>query len=122
MGLAIVTQWGPHDGTVQFKMDLGANRYWTYAVGDEETAKEYGIELLQNTKYVSPVMGPLPVRSMGRGTFDVPSSLFDRANCCLQLRSFRTRDGVGPAISDIQRIPHADRAPEDLPTVALGKE
>lgn len=85
----------------QFKIDLGRNRYYAYAVGSKDSILHNGIALLGNPSYESPVIGPIDSDD-GRSELAVPESRFDREHRFIQLQSFRTREREGPAVSLIQ--------------------
>jgi len=122
MGLALLQYEGGDSRETQFRINLGANRFWMYAIGDEEKIKQHGIDIIQEKKYTSPMFGPLPEHSRGRGFMKVPSRLFDRRNRNIQLISFRGRNRVGPAFSEIYLVPQPGPVLNELPAIEFKKE
>lgn len=122
MALAILRHENTSDDRFRFRFDIGKNRYYTYAVGDQETVRYNGLKILREPHFKSPLMGPLPESAMGRGFLEVPGKVIDRDHRYLQLISFRTQDRVGPAMSDIVEIPAGGRPPGELPELTFGQE
>lgn len=122
MGLAIIAFDSSDNQATRFRMTLGTNRYWTYAIGDGEPISRHGIKILKNRRFTSPIMGPLSESSRGRGMIEVPNRLFDRRNQYVQLMSFRDRTLVGPAISDIYQVLKPGPGFEDSPVIEFSKE
>ncbi len=120
MALALLAFDGPTDGRIRFRLDLGTNRYYAYAVGGEDRIRRHGLEVLAEPTFKSPLLGPLPDASRGRGFLEITPEVFDRENRYVQLLSYRTADMVGPAISEPVRVPVGGRAREDLPTLSFG--
>ncbi len=102
-------------GTVAFRVDLGRNRYFQYAIGDATVDRDRGFPVLGAPSFTSPLLGPLPDEALGRTTLEIPASRFDREHRSLQLTSYRTKARHGPALSDIVRVPVAGRVPDELP-------
>lgn len=108
-------------GTVAFRVDLGRNRFFQYAIGDATVDKDRGFPVLGAPSFMSPILGPLPNESFGRTTLEIPVTRFDREHQSLQLRSYRTKDRQGPALSDIVRVPIGGKPlPNDIPPIAIG--
>ena len=84
----------------KFQIDLGQNRYYAYAIGTGEPVRRNGVPLLDAPEYESPILGPLESGD-GRGELDVPENRFGSESRFIQLQSFRTRAGEGPAVSPI---------------------
>jgi hypothetical protein len=104
----------------RFRIDIGKNAYYSYAIGGKETTRQNGLELLLDPVFTSPVAGPLPPSAMGRAFFDVPDGKFDREHRRIQLASFRTKDRMGPAISEIVNASIGSGAGfDDLPAPAF---
>lgn len=109
------------------RFDIGHNHYYTWQVGDEERSTTNGIPRLANVKERSRVFGPVPDEARGRGVLEIPSGLISKENRFVQLISFRTEDGTGPAISPIveldwtstQRGVERSTRGDDLPPPAL---
>lgn len=85
----------------RFAIDLGRNRYYAYAIGEGEAIDRHGISLLGDPSYESEILGPLADYEDGRGELLVAEERFGRKSRFIQLHSFRTRDGIGPAVSEI---------------------
>ncbi len=106
-------------GTVAFALELGSNRFFQYAVGDNTVSRDSGFPMLGEATFTSPIVGPLPVSSMGRTTLEIPADRFDRDHRMVQVTSFRTKSREGPAVSDIVRVAVVPRVREDFPTLSL---
>lgn len=105
MALAIL-QWQDTDDTHSyFRVNLGVNRYYQYAVGDRATKRVNGLTLLAQPQFVSPLLGPLADSSRGRTPLKIPHAQLDRRQRFVQIISYRTRDRTGPALSDIVEVP-----------------
>ncbi|MGQ0648553.1 MAG: hypothetical protein ACT4P7_13390 [Gemmatimonadaceae bacterium] len=106
-------------GTVSFQVDLGTNRYYQYAIGDDTVDRDRGFPVLGAPSFTSPLAGPLPDQALGRAVLEVPVSRFDREHRSIQLTSFRNPARHGAAVSDIQRVGVLPRVREDLPPIAF---
>ncbi len=106
-------------GTVGFALELGSNRFFQYAVGDDTVSRDSGFPMLGAAQFTSPIVGPLPVSAMGRTTFEIPTDRFDRDHRMVQVTSYRTRAREGPAVSDIVRVAVVPRMREDFPTLSF---
>jgi hypothetical protein len=104
MALALLRPTGREGDRLQFEIQLGRNRYYSYAIGDGEVDRTHGFAVLLNRKFTSPVFGPIADHPSGEAVLEVPVEQFDRDNRFLQLASFRTSDLAGPAISDITAV------------------
>lgn len=121
MALALLRPRGRDGGQAWFDIELGRNRYYTYAIGDGEADRSGGFAMLLNRKTVSELQGPIPDHPSGRATLAISTSSFDRDNRYLQLASFRTADRKGPAFSEILMVPPEPAArEEEPPAIALG--
>jgi hypothetical protein len=105
MGLAILEYRGLGRGGHAFSLELGANRYWSYAVGGEEVTRWNGLKMLAERGHTSRLFGPLPDPALGRAAFTVPAAQLDTRQRFIQVLSFRDRDRRGPALSDIVEVP-----------------
>ncbi len=105
MALSILKYEGTDGTRSTFRIDLGRNQFYTYAIGENEFTNANGIKLLGSPRFVSPLLGPLKESARGRARLEVPNDLFDRDHRAMQLMTFRTGDRVGPAISDIITVP-----------------
>lgn len=116
MALAILRPAGGAD-PLRFRFDLGSNRFYAWAIGpgDGEGPRPRGVG---EPSARSPVLGPLPEAALGRGELEIPAGRFDRTNRFLQLVSWRTADGIGPAVSDVLEV-RPRLASEALPAIAF---
>ncbi|NET56054.1 MAG: hypothetical protein F6K47_07740 [Symploca sp. SIO2E6] len=106
MSLAIIQFKANQGKTTRFHIDIGTvNRFYAYSIGDDRTFTRNGLTFLENTRFVSPVIGPLPPETLGRTFVEIPSDRFDFRYRYLQLFSFRDRQGNGPAFSPIIPVP-----------------
>ncbi|MBP0001238.1 MAG: hypothetical protein J7641_19980 [Cyanobacteria bacterium SID2] len=106
MALALVQFEANNGKTTRFRVDIGtANRFYAYAIGDDRTFEYNGLTFLENARFVSPLLGPLPVEKLGRTVLEIPSDRFDTRHRYLQLLSYRAPDKTGPALSDILTVP-----------------
>ena len=124
MALAILRWQETDDNQSQFHVDLGINRYYTYAIGDRSVQRKNGLKLLENPSFVSPLIGPLPEESLGRTTLKIPNSQLSRQHRFIQLTSYRTHDRIGPAISDIVEVPLSSslQSTHQSPVLSFGLE
>lgn len=121
MALAFLRFSGPDgEGRLQFDVELGRNRFYAYAVGDGEVDRSRGFAVMANRSYTSPLFGPIAEHPVGRTSMVVPREQFDREHQYLQLTSFRTRELIGPAISDIVRVPIGSTRGTDIPSIVFG--
>lgn len=106
MALALLWAETPGDepSALRMRFDIGHNRYYAWQVGDEERISANGITRIANVKQRSRVFGPLPESARGRGVVEIPRELISKQDRFAQLLSFRTEDGVGPAISPIVEL------------------
>ena len=104
MALALLHYKGVESNQHYFDFELGSNRYFTFAIGDRNIWRHHGIKRLQNLKFTSKLMGPLPPERLGRGVLKMPTQLTDRENRYVQLTSYRTAAREGPSISDIVTV------------------
>lgn len=121
MALALLTpsRVPGKSGTAAFQVDIGANRYFTYAIGDDTVAKASGFPVLGAPSYSAPLTGPIPEHALGRTILEVPLSRFDREHRAIQLTSFRNPERHAPAVSEIVRVPVGTRIGDDLPPIAF---
>jgi hypothetical protein len=103
MALAILRFQDNDEGKNRFQVDLGTNRFYTYAIASEQTHQN-GLTQLQDPIYTSPMLGPLSESSLGRATLAVPNDKFDRQHRLIQITSFRTADRIGPAYSEVVKV------------------
>jgi hypothetical protein len=108
VALAILHYEGSPDGAHEFRFDLGTNRYFALAIGEGDVVEQEGVRIL-DAAVRGPVSGPLPESARGRGTVGLPDPLFDRDRRSVQLWSFRTSNGDGPAVSSILQLPRGRR-------------
>ena len=86
------------------RFNIGHNRFYTWQIGNEETINRNGIVRLANVQQRSRVLGPLLESARGRGVLEIPGELITKDRRFAQLLSFRTEDGIGPAISPIVEL------------------
>jgi hypothetical protein len=103
MALAILRFQESEGGKSRFQVDLGTNRFYTYAIASDQIHPN-GLTLLKDPVYISPVIGPLAESSLGRTILEVPNDKFDRQHRLIQITSFRTADRVGPAYSEVIQV------------------
>jgi hypothetical protein len=122
MALAIL-RFLESDGTKsRFQVDLGTNRFYSYAIGGEEIQRVNGLKTLQDPIYTSPLLGPMPEESLGRTILEVPNDKFDRQHRAIQITSFRDRQRVGPAISNIVTVMSVGSLPATSFSLATAME
>lgn len=105
MALAILRLAGGDDGRVQLDAEIGSNRYWRWAIGSGEVRREGGVARLDDPAFTSELLGPAPDAALGRVRIEIPAGRIDREHRHVQLMSYRTTEGDGPAISEILRLP-----------------
>lgn len=104
MALAILRFLESDGAKSRFQVDLGTNRFYTYAIGGDEVQRVNGLKMLQDPIYTSPLVGSIPEESLGRTILEVPNEKFDHQNRAIQITSFRDRQREGLAISDIVTV------------------
>ncbi len=107
-------------GTTGFTLDLGRNRFYQYAVGDNTVDSAAGFPQLGSPVFTSPLFGPLAAHTFGRTELLVPAERFDREHRALQVTSYRTRTRDGPAVSEIVRVAPAGPVRDTFPLPAFG--
>ncbi len=124
MALAILRWQDSNANDSQFQVDIGSNRYYTYAIGDRSTQHQNGLKVLEDPSFISPLIGPISEQSLGRTPLQIPNSQLNRQHRLIQLTSYRTRDRVGPALSDIVEVPlsSAFSAANQSPVLSFGLE
>lgn len=110
MALALILALSAEPEGVRVRYDIGKNNYVRWLIGDEETITRNGLPSVANVHERSPLLAPLPASALGRGEFVIPYDSFNTEHCWVQLLSYRTSDGVGPAVSAIMRLPNANRS------------
>jgi hypothetical protein len=125
MALAIVEVKDAEGGAVNCRVDIGTNRYFSYAVGPPEARLVEGFPIMSNPSYTSPLQGPLGPGARGHAVLQVPAGAFQGdANTHVQVTSFRERDLTGRAVSDIVPAPPHGALVDSggwLPSVQLGE-
>jgi hypothetical protein len=104
MALAILRFLESDDRRSRFQVDLGTNRFYTYAIAEGNVVVEHGIKRLQDPVFTSPLIGALPESSQGRTILEVPHQQFDRRHRAIQITSYRTENRQSPAISNIVQV------------------
>ncbi|MCA1578670.1 MAG: hypothetical protein LC794_15055 [Acidobacteria bacterium] len=107
----------------RLRFDIGHNHYYVWQLGDQGRINTNGIARLANVKQRSRMFGPLRESARGRGVLEIPSELMSKEDRFVQLISFRTEGGAGPAISpivemdwtkargNVERLPDMDTLP-----------
>ncbi|MDJ0571213.1 MAG: hypothetical protein QNJ53_19480 [Pleurocapsa sp. MO_192.B19] len=122
MALAILRFQDNHGANNRFQVDIGVNRFYLYAIGDEELRRTAGLKVLSNPQFTSPLIGPLLESSLGRTMLEVPHTQFDRQNRYIQIISYRNQQREGAAISEIVKIPLISSVNDDLPAISFSQE
>jgi hypothetical protein len=117
MALAILRYLGTEGSHSRFQVDIGTNRFYSYAIGTVERRSKYGLDVLKTPAYQSPLIGPLPDASLGRTILEIPNDRFDAQHRFVQITSFRNEHRVGPAISDIVQGPVLSLSPLKSPSL-----
>ncbi len=120
MALAIL-RFQTSDGVKStFQVDLGSNRFYSYAIGGEDCDRINGLKRLKNPVFTSPLIGPIPASSLGRTTLEVPSDRFGPQHRAIQITSFRTAQRTGPALSEIVTVTETEAGlPNQTTALAL---
>ncbi len=123
MALATLAYRGRSTRYEMFDCDIGSNRFYAYRVGVPSKLSGPATPL-GPWKYKSAVFGPVPKTAHGRFELAVPSDRFDKSNQAIQLLSFRTPDGIGPARSRVLVVWRGGSRSDDtaLPSLHLGLE
>jgi hypothetical protein len=109
----------PAGAGVAFDVDIGENRFYQYAIGDETLGSDRGFTVLGAPSFTSPLVGPLPLDARGRTRLEIPAERLDREHRHVQLISFRSREREGPAVSDIVKVAVVSRGGAELPPIAF---
>jgi len=110
----------PAGSGAAFDVEIGSNRFYQYAIGDATVGSDRGFPVLGASSFTSPLVGPLPLDARGRARLEIPAERFDREHRYVQLKSFRNREGEGPAVSDIVKVAVVSHGGADLPPIAFG--
>jgi len=105
MALAYVCLKDWDDTGYECEFDIGINRYYAFSIGARPERHSGSLITLQDPIFTSPLIGPLPDESLGRGHIRIPCKHIDRENKYLQLLSFRKADRTGPALSEPISLP-----------------
>lgn len=123
MALAILRYTGEDSGRLEFDVELGCNRFYSYAIGDGTVESARGLAVLAERTVASPLFGPIADSPLGRATLLIPVEQFDKDHRAVQIASFRTARMEGPAISDVIRVPLGgirSGGDDAFPTIAFG--
>ncbi|WP_341900194.1 hypothetical protein [Fluviicola taffensis] len=104
MALALLKYDVNSGNNQQFSGDIGKNRYFRIIVGGAETFSRYGVPLIKDQKFASPMYGPILDSSFGRIHFEIPANLITHEYAYVQLYSYKDKDENGIAISSIVRV------------------
>ncbi len=120
MALAIARWRGEEaDGHHRFDVDIGANRYYAWAIGSGSHLRD-GVPMLTSRSQTSPLLGPLEPGARGRAVLRIPSDAFTAEDHHLQLLSFRDEQLRGPAASDVVEVPWRWAPPARRPDGGAG--
>ncbi len=86
-----------------FRFDIGANRFYRFAVGGPERRRQDGVTLVGEPCWVSPLQGPLPETAMGMGRFGIEERHFSGEAEFVQMMSYASASRDNPAVSAIVR-------------------
>jgi hypothetical protein len=106
MALAILESLGSVQNGAGFRIDTGTNRYYQLKVGRGKERRA-GLEWVDQVIFSTPVAtnrssGEL----LGSATEVVlPARYFDRGHAYVQLLTFKTTDGISPAVSRVVLVP-----------------
>lgn len=100
MALAHLRYEGAHGDAHRFRVDLGSNAYFAWAVGGDPITAN-GVTMLNRRTAESGLLGPLSPPERRNAVLDIPMGVFDRESSSVQILSFRTERLEGPAASDI---------------------
>lgn len=132
MALALVLAITPEPEGLRVSFDIGKNRYWRWQLGAEPVTTGSGLASVGSAGdsgvLRASLQGPLPPQNFGRGEFLLPSAQLGRERRFMQLLSYRTEEGMGPALSAVVELPlsrssgqidRSDESGEDLPPPLL---
>lgn len=117
MALAIIEYLGSENGQRHFKLNIGTNRFFELRLGEGKQVLGAGRDRrvsLEQTLLSSGLQGPLRPEQLGRIEFALPESILQRLQQSedfssrylhVQLISYREQNKLGPAHSDLIRIP-----------------
>ncbi|MCA9707539.1 MAG: hypothetical protein KDK70_16925 [Myxococcales bacterium] len=121
MGLAILRYQGQHGDVQRFELGLGSNAYYEYQIGAEATTSaRSSMRLLASPSHRSGLV-EAPTARARVVPLDVPAQLFSARSRFIQLRTYRTRDRQGPAVSDIVAVLPSRRRALSLPMSSPGE-
>ena len=123
MGLAIAEFEGNEDGLAHFRIDIGTNRYYVYAIGDPKSATRIAdFTVLADVTNQSPLIGPVADATRGRTVLAIPETAFDHEHRAVQIKSFREQTLAGPTYSDPVLVPPGGSVPRGFPGIAFGTD
>ncbi|MCU0568321.1 MAG: hypothetical protein MUF49_17200, partial [Oculatellaceae cyanobacterium Prado106] len=101
MALAILQLEDSDSRRYRFRVNIGTNRFYRYAIAPSAQKQSNGLVQLDDTVFTSPLIGPIPESSLGKVVFEVPRDRLTRQNNRIQVTSFRSAQLEGPALSDV---------------------
>lgn len=110
MALAILRFLESDGAKSRFQIDLGTNRFYQYQIGGLEVHDVNGLKMLQDPIYTSELLALSP-ETLGRTILEVANHKFDTKHRAIQITSFRDRQRVSPAISEIVTVASVGEAP-----------
>ncbi len=104
MALAILQYENTSEGNINFKADIGTNRFYKYAIGKRSELKS-GLQLIDAVSYESEILKS-PETNLFDSSFPiiVPAALFKNNNQFIQLNSYKNVEGKSPAFSDVVTV------------------
>ncbi|MCH2225762.1 MAG: hypothetical protein MK066_13410 [Crocinitomicaceae bacterium] len=123
MALAFLTYEFGEGPFHSFQADIGKNQYFSVMIGESDTYRSYGVNMLAKKSFESHIYGPIPSSKFGRVRFRIPSHLIDRKNRYVQIMSYKDREKNSMAISSIvQTLPSSANDNGPLPTLQFSME
>lgn len=108
MALAILEPQAFESGGVRLKIDTGANRYYRLKVG-KSVEHKYGFDWVDDVFFTTPIRTNEHGGSLLDSSTDLVIPVRQLNNespyAYVQLFSFKDRDGKGPAISKVRKLP-----------------
>src|SRR6185503_9620513 len=111
MALAWLELAGIDRGALRFTIDTGTSRYYQLRVGRARASRE-GFDWVDDVYLTTPMKANDAGGSLLPATRNVtvPASRLDRGDAFVQLVSFKTPDGRGPAFSQVIPLPSGAQA------------
>jgi hypothetical protein len=120
MALALLERDAAETG-LRFRYDVGKNRFFRYVIGKGRQRRRDGLEIIEEAAFESELVGPVPPEQMGRGALTIDTDKISRDNRLVQLWSFRSANGAGPAVSAIIDTGLMTTSDEELPAITFSE-